>query len=290
MGADIVVPHYYFSKGIGVAPSCEVFCSRDHSGRTALPSQEDTGETSPMTRLVPMLAALLMASLVAAGQPQPAVGASVNKSDCSRPYWKSRRVPPPSIRVGITRRHDDVSATRVKRIKTVPFRKYVKAVMRVEFPGWIARKRKGGAAYVAAGAVAAKQYAWYWTTQRPRYRINGRCFDVYDNVRDQVYKPARKQSPAAEAITSAAVDRTWKRVVRRRKVGGGSEFVLPFYLHDRSRASGPCGGTPPGYKRGYRMFRSNALTCARQGKGANRILVKSYTPKPARRAFVVTTD
>lgn len=240
-----------------------------------------------MTRLLPIFAALLVASLLAVGLPQAADAASVNKSDCSKPYWKSRKAPPPSIRVGITGRHDDVAATKVRRIKTVPFKKYVKTVMRVEFPGWIARNRKGGANYIAAGAMAAKQYAWYWTTKKPRYTLKGKCFDVYDNVRDQVYKPAKTQSAAAEAKTSQAVDKTWKRVIRRKQVGGGSEFVLPFYLHDSSRAAGACGGTPPGYKRGYRMFRSHALTCAKQGKGANTILVKSYTPKPARQAFVV---
>lgn len=240
-----------------------------------------------MTRALAILAALIVASLLAVGLPQPTVAASVNKSDCSKPYWKSRKTPPPSIRVGITGRHNDVSATAVKRVKTVPFKKYVKTVMRVEFPGWLARNRKGGASYVAAGAMAAKQYAWYWATQKPRYRFRGTCFDVYDNVRDQVYKPAKKQSATAEAVTSAAVDKTWKRVIRRKRVGGGSDFVLPFYLHDGSRASGPCGGTPPGYKRGYRMFRSNALTCARNGKGANAIIIKSYTPKPARQAFVI---
>lgn len=240
-----------------------------------------------MTRLLSIVTAVMAASLLAAALPQPADGASVNKTDCSKPYWNSRKSPPPSIRVGITGRHDDVSATRVKRVKTVPFKKYVKTVMRVEFPGWIARHRQGGTAYIAAGAIAAKQYAWYWTTKKPRYRVSGKCFDVYDNVRDQVYRPAKTQSTAAEAITSAAVEKTWKRVLRRRKVGGGSEFVLPFYLHDGSKAAGACGGTPPGYKRGYRMFRSNALTCARNGKSGNAILVKSYTPKPARKAFVI---
>jgi peptidoglycan hydrolase-like amidase len=240
-----------------------------------------------MTRLLPILAVLLAASLLTLGLSGPVTSAGVNRSDCSRPYWNSRTVPPPSIRVGITGRHDDVSATQVRRIKTVPFKRYVKTVMRVEFPGWIASKRKGGAAYIAAGAVAAKQYAWYWTTQRPRYTFQGKCFDVYDNVRDQVYKPGTQRSTAAEARTNAAVERTWTRIIRRKKAGGGSEFVLPFYLHDRSKAAGTCGGTPPGYKRGYRMFRSNALTCAEQGKSANRILVRSYTPRATRKAFVV---
>jgi len=240
-----------------------------------------------MTRLWPLLVALLVASLPAASLPGPVAGASVNDNDCSKPYWNSRKVPPPSIRVGITGRHDDVSATRVKRIRTVPFKRYVKTVMRTEFPGWIARKRPGGAAYIAAGAVAAKQYAWYWTTRKPRYRVNGKCFDVYDNVRDQVYDPGRRQSTAAEAETKAAVQKTWTRLIRRKKVGGGSEFVLPFYLHNGSRAAGACGGTPPGYKRGYRMFRTNALTCARQGKGPNSILVRSYTPRATRKAFIV---
>lgn len=240
-----------------------------------------------MTHLVSIFAALLAASLLAASLPGSAMSASVNRDDCSKPYWNSRKVPPPSIRVGITGRHDDVSATKVKRIKTVPFKRYVKTVMRTEFPGWIARKRKGGAAYIAAGAVAAKQYAWYWTTRKPRYRANGKCFDVYDNVRDQVYDRSKRQSSAAEARTTTAVERTWTRIIRRKKAGGGSEFVLPFYLHDGSKAAGACGGTPPGYKRGYRMFRSNALTCAKQGKGANEILVRSYTPRAARKAFVV---
>ena len=240
-----------------------------------------------MTHLLSIIAALFAASLLTAILPEPAIGASVNRNDCSKPYWHSRGVPPPSIRVGITGRHDDVTATKVKRIKTVSFRKYVKTVMRTEFPGWIARKRKGGAAYIAAGAVAAKQYAWYWTTQKPRYKVNGKCFDVYDNVRDQVYDPGKKQSIAAEAKTNEAVEKTWTRIIRRKKVGGGSEFVLPFYLHDGSKAAGACGGTPPGYTRGYRMFRSNALTCAKQGKSANLILVRSYTPKAKRKAFIV---
>ena len=243
-----------------------------------------------MTRLATVIAALLAASLLVLAPPEPAAGASVNRSDCSKPYWNSRKVPPPSIRVGITGRPNDVTATRVKRIKTVPFKKYVKTVMRVEFPGWIARRRPGGAAYVAAGAVAAKQYAWYWATQKPRYRFNGTCFDVYDNVRDQVYDPARTQTIKAEAETNEAVEKTWVRIIRRKSVGGGSEFVLPFYLHDQSKAGGVCGGTPPGYKRGYRMFRSNALTCAKQGKSANLILVRSYTPKAARKAYIVTPD
>ena len=240
-------------------------------------------------RSLPMFAALLIASLLASSLPGSVASASVNANDCSKPYWTSRTAPPPSIRVGITGRHDDVSATRVKRIRTVPFKRYVKTVMRTEFPGWLAFKRKGGAAYIAAGAVAAKQYAWYWTTQKPRYRANGRCFDVYDNVRDQVYDPGKRQSSAAESQTNAAVERTWTRIVRRRTAGGGSEFVLPFYLHDASKAAGTCGGTPPGYKRGYRMFRSNALTCAKQGKGANAILVRSYTPRATRKAFVVSS-
>jgi len=240
-----------------------------------------------MTHLLSIFAALLAASLLAVSLPGSVMSASVNKDDCSKPYWNNRKVPPPSIRVGITGRHDDVSATRVKHIKTVPFKRYVKTVMRTEFPGWIARKRKGGAAYITAGAVAAKQYAWYWTTQKPRYRVNGKCFDVYDNVRDQVYDPGKQQSAAAEARTYTAVESTWTRIIRRKKAGGGSEFVLPFYLHDGSKAAGACGGTPPGYKRGYRMFRSNALTCAKQGKGANAILVRSYTPRATRKAFVV---
>ena len=239
-----------------------------------------------MTRISSFFVALIVAALLAASLPGAVVGASVNKSDCSKPYWNSRTLPPPSIRVGITGRHDDASATKVKRIKTVPFKRYVKTVMRVEFPGWIANKRKGGAAYIAAGAVAAKQYAWYWATQKPRYRFGGTCFDVYDNVRDQVYDPSVKQSVKAEAQTSAAVESTWDRVIRRQKRGGGSEFVLPFYLHDGQKAAGACGGTPPGYKRGYRMFRSNALTCAKQGKSANRILVRSYTPRATRKAFI----
>ena len=240
-----------------------------------------------MTRLLSILVALLAAALLAAGLPEPVDSASVNKTDCSKPYWTSRVVPPPSIRVGITGRPNDVTATRVKRIKTVPFKKYVKTFMRVEFPGWIARRRPGGAAYIAAGAVAAKQYAWYWTTQRPRYKANGNCFDVYDNVRDQIYDPGVQQTIRAEAETSEAVEKTWSRLIRRKKAGGGSEFVLPFYLHDGSKAAGACGGTPPGYKRGYRMFRSNALTCAKQGKSANLILVRSYTPKAKRKAFII---
>ena len=42
-----------------------------------------------MTHLVPIFAALLASSVLAASLPLPALGASVNRNDCSKPYWTS---------------------------------------------------------------------------------------------------------------------------------------------------------------------------------------------------------
>ena len=93
--------------------------------------------------------------------------------------WTSTLVPPTSIRV---------YRTATRRTVTVPFRTYVEKVMAAEW---------GAGAPVAAlrvGAVAVKQFAWYYAIYwRGGRDAAGRCYDVRDSSIDQVYDPSRSR-------------------------------------------------------------------------------------------------
>ena len=89
--------------------------------------------------------------------------------------WSSTTTPPPTIRVLRT------SGPASGYIQTVDFKTYVKVVMPAEWPpAWLPE-------VLRAGAVAIKQYAWYYTMHYHGYAIIGigGCADVRDNT----YRP-----------------------------------------------------------------------------------------------------
>ncbi|MFI0404928.1 peptidase inhibitor family I36 protein [Actinomadura sp. 3N508] len=98
-----------------------------------------------------------------------------------------------------------VSAGRVER---VAFKTYVKNVLPNEWiPSWPRESLR-------AGAMAVKNFGWYWALHSTRKTSWGACFDVYDSTSSQVYKPG-----SATAATSAAVDATWgTRMTRGGKI------------------------------------------------------------------------
>ena len=156
----------------------------------------------------------------------------------------SRTVPPRSIRV---------LRTRTGRVQTVEFRRYVAMVMASgEWPTWMP------SAALEAGAVATKQYAWYYAMRgnhRSAYRTrSGACYDVRDDTMDQLYrpewaKPTRKQY--------AAIDATWGLTLRKK-----GRFFLTGY---RAGSTRRCAADADGWK----LYARSVMNCA-QGRGWSR--------------------
>lgn len=189
-------------------------------------------------------AVLLPAGLVAA----PGVAAQVPSggSDCSR--WTSTTKPPEYIRV---------LRSKSGRIERVPFRRYVITVLGKEWPSYLPQ------AAVEAGAVAVKQYAWYHVLHGPRHTRDGRCFDVRDGTRDQLYKPHRAR---VNPDHYDAVDATWDVSLLRQ----GRLFMTGY----RRGVNGRCGRDANGWK----LYARTAARCAHRGKDYLQILRIYYGP------------
>ena len=85
-------------------------------------------------------------------------------------------------------------------VQTVPFRQYVTTVLT---PEWSV----GPVDVMRIGAIAVKEYAWYWTmVWRGKKAADGSCYDVIDSTQDQLYRPER--DPVDQTL-AAAVDATW---------------------------------------------------------------------------------
>ena len=122
-----------------------------------------------MRRLV---AALLLAATL--WLPTVVTPSAVHAGVCTG--WSSTTAPPSTIRV---LRYTGV-------VQTVDFESYVKVVMAAEWPlDWPIESLR-------AGAVAIKQYAWYYTMNYRGGTGTGGCYDVRDNSIDQVYMPETK--------------------------------------------------------------------------------------------------
>ena len=188
-------------------------------------------------------AALLAAAiwLPTAARP-PIVGAAV----CTG--WSSTTAPPPTIRVLR-------SATGV--VQAVDFETYVKAVMPAEWPpSWSMEALR-------AGAVAIKQYAWYYTMHWRGGSGTGGCYDVADNNNDQVYSP-ETYAPAASHI--AAVESTWPESITK-----SGAFVFTGY---RPGTNVACGADADG----SHLMQRSALNCALAGQSGEAILQIYYGP------------
>ena len=160
--------------------------------------------------------------------------------------WDSLLRPPTTIRV---------YRTATKRTETVPFRAYVETVMASEWGS------TSPAAALRVGAVAVKQFAWYYAMHWRGGRDKaGRCFDVRDTWVDQVYDPDR---PIA-AKHRTAVAATWAISVR--KPSG-------FFLIGYRAGTGSC----LAHIDGWRLYQRDAIDCVRR--------YDDTTEKLARRFF-----
>src|ERR1035437_2084264 len=165
--------------------------------------------------------------------------------------WSSTSTPPPTIRV-----------LRVSTgvVDTVDFMTYVKVVMPAEWPSTWSQE------VLRAGAVAIKQYAWYYTMTWRGGTATGGCYDVKDNSNDQIYSPETR-TPAASHIQ--AVESTWSESITK-----NGSFVITGYRPGTDVACGADAHTLGG---NYLMQRS-ALNCARDGKSGEQILAIYYGP------------
>ena len=159
--------------------------------------------------------------------------------------WNSLLRPPTTIRV---------YRTATKRTETVPFRAYVEIVMASE---WGPRSP---AAALRVGAVAAKQFGWYYTMHWRGGRDRaGRCYDVKDTSADQVYNPTK----ATVAKHRAAVAATWAISLRKRNA---------FFLTGYRAGTGSCTANLDGWK----LYQRDAVDCVRRYRDTTERLARRF--------------
>ena len=196
--------------------------------------------------VVGALAATAVMSVPQIGDPSPVVAGS-----CTG--WNSKAVPPPTIKV---------MRTATGKVQTVDFRKYVAEVM--ASGEWPTRLKP---ATLEAGAIATKQYAWYYTLRgnhRDGYRRNGTCYDVRDDTMDQLYRPERAWPSDKQ---QKAINATWGLTLRK-----GGRFFLTGY---RAGATAKCGADANGWK----LYAKSVEACARKGWSRSRIQNHYYAPR-----------
>ena len=161
--------------------------------------------------------------------------------------------------------HINVLRTALSRVDTVPFRRYVEIVMAGE---WGAENPREA---LAAGAVAVKQYAWYYA-MAGNWRggsVGGRCYDVRDSTADQVYRPATKV-PAARHL--AAVAESWSVTVRKPNGTSRGRFFATQYNNGSDYRRCGTGLT------GHTLRQVGASSCAAAGYSFRQILRLYYGP------------
>jgi len=162
--------------------------------------------------------------------------------------WSSTTTPPPTIRV---------LRSATGKVAAVDFESYVKVVMPAEWPSaWPIESLR-------AGAIAIKQYAWYYAMHYRGGTGTGGCYDVSDNANDQVYSP-EKQTPAATHIQ--AVESTWAESITK-----NGSFILTGY---RSGNDVSCGADADG----SHLYQKGARRCASTEKAGRTSCVSTSIP------------
>jgi hypothetical protein len=161
--------------------------------------------------------------------------------------------------------HINVLRTALGRVETVPFRRYVEIVMAAEWGPENPREA------LAAGAVAVKQYAWYFALQG-NWRggsSGGRCYDVRDTTADQLYRPGSKR-PTARHL--AAVAESWAVSLHKAGSGAPGGFFITNYNNGDGYARCGTGRT------GHTLRQVGASSCAARGYTFQQILRLYYGP------------
>ena len=183
--------------------------------------------------------------------------------------WTSTRTPPPTIRVLRAKKRDGVSRQIVGTVQEVPFRDYVGVVLAAEWPDHYPIES------IKAGALAVKQYAWYYTIVYRGHEVkledgSMACYDVEDTTNDQVYYP-EQWSPSAKHLR--AIESSWPLTLRKfRAATGASTFFLTGY---RNGASVACGADVDG----WHLFQQSVRRCGLDGRKMRDILRKYLEPQ-----------
>jgi hypothetical protein len=180
------------------------------------------------------------AAELASTAPQAIKSATTNKS-CTG--WRSTFEPPTTIWVLRTKGPNAGFA------EQVAFLPYLRVVIAAEWPG------RYPIDALKAGAVAVKQFAWYYTiVYRGGVDKAGQCFDVRDNTTDQYYQPeeGRKIFKSHDEAFAA----TWNITLRKfDRKAGASRFFLTGYRAGRNVACGE-------ERDGFRMYQKGVFYCA----------------------------
>ena len=195
-------------------------------------------------RIAPAVLAIF-ASFIALPITMPATALAGSKpQQCTK--WSSTTEPPPTI---------NVYRVSEGTVDTVDFKDYV---LRVTSREWNVKQ----AALRQAGAVAVKQYAWYYVLHYRGGKYNGSCYDVKDTTADQLY--AAKTVSTLPNDVKSAVDNTWSWTLHR-----ASKFPLTGYRRGSDVA---CGADA-----GFHLYVKSARKCALAGWSAEQILAKYYS-------------
>ncbi len=185
---------------------------------------------------------MALAILLAGGMTPRAYAAS-----CSG--WSSHLQPPPTIRVY---RHETGA------VETVRFKRYTKNVLSRE---WISSWTR---ASLRAGALIVRNYAWYQVLHwRGGVNADGECYDIRDDVRDQVYDPDRPVYRRA----ASAVRTTWDLLLLKRGA------VFPTYYNGGVMGEA-CGANANGAK----AYQWGTQACGLDGLSAAKIVGTYYYP------------
>ncbi|MFD7736663.1 SpoIID/LytB domain-containing protein, partial [Kitasatospora phosalacinea] len=176
--------------------------------------------------------------------------------------YSSDSTPPSNIRVLEYAQHTSVGApvagTEIG-VVNVPFRSYVESVLPSEWvPSW-------QPASLAAGAMAAKTYAWYWVNHWRGGSYGGTCYNVDDSINYQRYIPGQ-----SNASTNAAVAATWNSAMTK----NGSIFEASFQATLTGNQGESCGSGLANYPNTLSQWGSQ--NCALAGRSWQSILGVYY--------------
>ena len=207
------------------------------------------GHRSATSRIVLAATALAAAGLLVGATVPPPVEAACGTN------WSSKKEPPESILV---------LRTAPGAVEEVGLKRYVAVVMASgEWPTSLPP------ALLEAGALATKQYAWYYALEGNHRdgskNAAGTCYDVRDDSQDQVYRP---ESAEPTDKQKAARDALWGLSLRK-----NGDFFLTGY---RQGSATECAADHDE----WRLYATSATDCAKRlDYDSIEILHAYYSPK-----------
>ena len=224
--------------------------------------------------LVVIAYAVPASAAIQPAEPQADLSFDATSKRCTK--WSSTMTPPKTIKV--LRTSATSPGAKVKgTVQKVDFYEYVATVMAAEWP------EKYPIETIKAGAIATKQFAWYYI-KFPRGGTKWKdgkkyCYDVVDSTIDQWYRP-EKYGPGTDLWPTAgskirqAMDQTWDQSLRKFQGSTqSSRFFLTGYRAGSSTET--CGSDATGFK----LFHNSTRKCGYDGLKYREILRLYLNPR-----------